>query len=185
MSAEKIYVQLLDGSTAWVPTKVDKLDLNRFKILEDGEYIDFPLKEWPLHLFEFWPGDIVETEPHKFSDGQIGQVASKLIEPGLWPERKFAEFKFKATMGQLNLNQVTADKFKDEINRIKTDNLKGKFFYPALLETVKKLDELNEKNKSLHTTKPINNTGFGFNLKVCVFLRRPQNLMDFALDKKK
>ena len=146
MSAEKIYVQLFDGSTAWVQIKVDKLDLNKFKILEDGEYVDFPLKEWPLHLFQFWPGDIVETAPHKFSDGQIGQVASKLVEPGIWPERKFAEFKFKASVGQLNLNEETASMFRVEINRIKRDNLKGDFFYPELLETVRKLDELNEKN---------------------------------------
>jgi len=145
MSAEKLYVQLLDGSTAWVTTKAEKLGENRYKILEEGQYLDFPVNEWPLHLFEFWPGDIVESEPHKFSDGQIGLVASKLIKPGQWPERKFAEFMFKATLGQLDINKETSDTFRHEIQRIKTDNVKGEFFYPAILETIKKLEELNGK----------------------------------------
>jgi len=33
-------------------------------------------------------------------------------------------------------------------------------------------------------TKPINNTGFGLNRKVWVYLLSPQNLLDFALDRK-
>lgn len=35
------------------------------------------------------------------------------------------------------------------------------------------------------TTTPIKNIDFGPNLKVCVFLRSPQNLWDFALERKK
>jgi len=142
MSTEKIYIQLLDDSTAWVPTKAEKLEENRFKILEEGEFLEFPLDEWPLHLFEFWPGDIVELGTHTFSDGHKGLIASKLIESGHWPERKFAEFKFKATMGQLEINEETADIFKLEIERIKSENSKGEFFYPAILGTIKKLEEL-------------------------------------------
>lgn len=44
-------------------------------------------------------------------------------------------------------------------------------------------DILGRKQQTL--TKPINNTGFGLNRGVCVFLRSPQNLWDFALDRKK
>ncbi len=48
-----------------------------------------------------------------------------------------------------------------------------------------KTQELSKLRESQFTTKPINNTGFGLNRRVSVFLLSPQNLWDFALDKEK
>ncbi len=118
----------------------EKIDESSFKILNDDEYLE--LSEFPLHLFEFWSGDIVEPKLYKLSDGRIDQVASKLVEQGNWPNRKFAEFKFKATIGQLEIKQESANTYREEIERVKTKNLEGQIFYPKILETIEKLEEL-------------------------------------------
>ena len=121
MGTQKIYVQLLDGTTVWVPVNSEKIGESRFKILDDDECLE--LSEFPLHLFEFWFGDIVEPKPYKFSDGRIDQVASKLVEQETWTDRKFAEFRFKATIGQLEIKQESANTYREEIERVKTENL--------------------------------------------------------------
>jgi hypothetical protein len=57
MTEEKIYIQLLDGSTSFVPVNATKLSDNQYEILDDKEfteYVDF------LYVDEFYPGDIVE-----------------------------------------------------------------------------------------------------------------------------
>jgi len=140
---EKIYVQLLDGTTVWVPIKAKKIDGLRFKILEGDKYLD--TVDFPLHLFEFWPGDIVELKPHTFTDGQSGQVASTLVVQGNWPDRKFSEFKYKATLGQLEINEKTVVKYRQEIERVHIEKLNGQFFYPGILETIEKLETLKTK----------------------------------------
>ena len=50
---------------------------------------------------------------------------------------------------------------------------------------VTQVKRAKQSAKSLMTTKPIKNKGFGLNRRVCVYLRCPQNLWDFALNKEK
>ena len=119
MSTDKIYIQLLDGSTAWASVDATKVADNQYKILDDKEFTDYVD---PLYLHEFYPGDTVELEPHTFMDGTKGQVAKKLVNMGQWSDRRFNEFKFKATLGQLTINQQTADKYQDEIARVKKEH---------------------------------------------------------------
>ena len=74
----------------------EKIDESSFKILDDDEYLE--LSEFPLHLFEFWHGDIVEPKLYKLSDGRIDQVASKLLLDSL----KFNKSRLTHTEKKLN-----------------------------------------------------------------------------------
>jgi hypothetical protein len=139
MSIDKIYVQLLDGSTAWALVDAKEIAYKQYEILEDKEYTNYID---PLYLLEFYPGDTVELGLHTFVDKTTGQVAKKLIKEGQWPDRKYSVFKFKATIGQLVIDKKTAGFYQNEIERVKKENLVGQFFYPSLIETVEKLDNL-------------------------------------------
>jgi len=133
---EQIYIQLLDGTTVLVPVNAIKLLNNQYEILDDKEFTGYFDSS---DIYEFYPGDIVELEQHKFSDGKTGLVATKLINIGQWSDRKFNEFRFKATLGQLKVNKQTADKYRDEISRILKQKSSGQFIYPDLLNTIDKL----------------------------------------------
>jgi hypothetical protein len=142
MTEEKIYIQLLDGSTAFVAVSATKLSDNQYKILDDKEftdYVDF------LYVHEFYPGDTVELGQHKFNDGSTGLVATKLITAGQWPERRLNEFKFKAVLGQISIDEQSADKYSNEINEIIKQKSIGQFVYPTLLDTVDKLVGMTKK----------------------------------------
>jgi hypothetical protein len=142
MTEERIFIQLLDGSIAFVPVRATKLSNNQYKILDDKEftdYIDF------LYVHEFYPGDIVELEQHLFNDGSTGLVATRLISAGQWPGRKLNEFKFKAVLGQVTIDKQSADKYSDELNQIIKQKSTGQFVYPALLDTIEKLLGLTKK----------------------------------------
>jgi hypothetical protein len=139
MSDEKIYIQLLDGSTAWIPINAKLISDNQYKILDDKEFTDYVD---PLYLHEFYPGDIVEISFLKFHDGNSVQVAQKIIAIRNWPDRQFNEFKFKATLGQLNINIQTAEKYKTQIDRLIKEHSGGQFFYPKLIEVAEKLKNL-------------------------------------------
>jgi hypothetical protein len=122
-----------------VPIDAKKVADNQYEILEDKEYTDYID---PLYLHEFYPGDIVELGFHTFVDGTTGQVAIRLIREGQWPDRKYNVFKFRATIGQLVKDKKTADFYQIEIERVKKENLNGQFFYPSLIDTTEKLDNL-------------------------------------------
>jgi hypothetical protein len=139
MSNNKIYVQLLDGTTVWAPVNAKRIDDNQYEILEDKEYTE---NINPLSLHEFYPGDIVEVGQHTFKNGTIGQVAKKLIKVGQWSDRKYNVFKFKATVGQITIDKETAELYQHEIDRLKNEQLNGQFIYPSLVVTVNKLYKL-------------------------------------------
>jgi len=135
---------LIDGTEVWVPIDAKLVQDDQFEIIENADFNNLDINE----LYEFFPGDIVESEQHIFMDGSKGQIAKKLISKGQWPDRKFYEFKFKATNGQLNIDKTTIQNYHDEIERIKKEYSAGQFFYPAIIETIDKLDNLiKNKNK--------------------------------------
>ena len=135
---QRIYVHLIDGTDVWVLVNVKPIQDARFEILENKEYNEIGKDE----LFEFFPGDIVEVEENVLSDGTKRQIAKKLISKGKWPDRKFSEFKYKAALKQLNIDKPTALIFREEIERIKTEYSKGQTFYPTIIETANKLNNL-------------------------------------------
>ncbi len=141
MTTEKIYIQLLDGATAFIPIEAMRLSSNQFQIVDNSEftaYID------PLYIHEFYPGDIVELGLHQFQNGSTGEVALKLIKAGQWPDRKLNEFKFKATLGQLSVDKETANKYRNEIEKIKTSITKGQAYYQGILDVIDSLEKLIE-----------------------------------------
>jgi hypothetical protein len=136
MKSEKIYIQLLDGVITWVPVEAKCVGGNQFIINEDKEYTDY---KDALYLFEFFPGDKVEVEYFSLPDEKVEKVAKNLLEAGSWSERKFNEFKFKAALNQLPIEEQSAFKYRNEIARVKNEQAGGQFFYPTLIETVNKL----------------------------------------------
>ena len=143
MTTEKIYVHLIDGTDVWVPVEAKQVESGQFIILENNEYTDYVDSNY---LFEFYPGDTVELGASSFIDSKKVQVAKRLIKKGQWQDRNLNEFKYKAAQGQLSIDQATADKYRDEIELIKKEHLAGQFFYPAIIETMNKLESLtNDK----------------------------------------
>jgi len=138
MTIQKVYVHLIDGTDVWVPINVKHIQNGQFEIIENKEYNEIGSDE----LFEFFPGDVVELDDHILSDGTKKQIAKTLISKGKWPDRKFNEFKYKATLKQLNIDQQTAQLFRVEIKRVKAEYSAGQIFYPTIIETVNKLDRL-------------------------------------------
>jgi hypothetical protein len=140
MTIQKIYIHLIDGTDVWVLINARYIQDAQFEIIENNEYNALDTKG----LFEFYPGDIVELDEHVLSDGTKRQVAKKLISKGQWPDRKFYEFKYKATLKRLNIDKQTAQFFRVEIERVKMEHSTGQIFYPTIIETVNKLDNLDQ-----------------------------------------
>jgi hypothetical protein len=145
LTTEKIFVRLLDGATCWVPVEALKISGNHYKILESSDFADF--EEFPDHIYEFWPGDIVELGDHEFMDRTTGKVASRLVEAGRWPDRKLREFKFRATLGLLRPDLETARHYSVEIQRLKDEISKGEFSYQLVLDYVRIFDAISELSK--------------------------------------
>lgn len=142
VTISKIYVQLLDGSTAWVPINGKQIADNVYQVLDDPEFDGW--EDHPLYIFEFYPGDLIELVEHTFSDGQIGLVAGRLVKEGEWKDRRMNEFKFKATFGQLIIDKQTAIKYRKEIERIKTDISNGEVFYNGIHDSIDNFKKLEE-----------------------------------------
>jgi hypothetical protein len=70
-----------------------------------------------------------------------GKVASRLISMGQWTDRNYIDFKFKATLGILEINHRNAIKFKQEIKRVKKEKSTGIFLYPAIIDTAEELSQ--------------------------------------------
>ena len=141
MITEKIYIQLLDGATAFIPVDAIRLSGKQFQIIDNSEFTDYID---PLYVHEFYPGDIVELGLQKFHDGSTGEVALKLIKSGQWLDRKLNEFKFKATLGQLKIDKSTANNYRNEIEKIKTSIAKGQTYYQGILDAIGSLEKLIE-----------------------------------------
>lgn len=135
---QKIYIRLIDGTETWVPINARVINNDQFEIIENPEFTDLDANE----LYEFLPGDIVELENHIFQDGTSEKVAKKIISKGQWTDRNYMDFKFKATLGLLKIDQETAKIYQQEIERVKKEKSTGQFFYPAIIETVDKLEKL-------------------------------------------
>ena len=134
---DKVYVRLIDGMTAWVPTNAHKLDDNKYLIMPDGEFDEND----PINLCEFIPGDIVALDKQTFQDGTTGLVCRQLIKPSNRPDKKYFDFLFKATLGQIEINNTSLDNFKTEIEKIKQQHSAGQYFYPAILSTIDQLEK--------------------------------------------
>lgn len=133
----QVYVQLIDGTSAWVPTNVQKLSENEYLILPENEFDE----NNPKYLFEFIPGDIVALAQQTFQDGTIGLVCKQLLKPSNRPEKKYFDFLFKATLGNIEINRTTIDYYKIEIEKIKQQQSAGQYFYPAILTTIDQLEK--------------------------------------------
>ena len=133
---------MIDGTETWVPINAKLINNDQFEIIENPEFNDLDTNE----LYEFLPGDIVELENHAFQNGTSGKVAKKQISKGHWSDRNYMDFKFKATLGLLNIDKKTAQIYQKEIERVKKEKSTGQFFYPLIIETVDKLEKLLKLN---------------------------------------
>jgi hypothetical protein len=138
-SIDKVYIHVIDGTDVFIPVDARKVASEQYQLLNDEMYADGD----PNCLFEFFVGDMVEVEQHRFADGKYGFVAKKLIQSGDREDRSYWEFKFKATVGQLPIDRHTVQKYKRDIERVKGEINQGQFLYPSLVETLKKLDNVS------------------------------------------
>ena len=139
MTINKIYVQMIDGTIGQIPINARQIIDDQYEILKDPEFESIDSNV----LFEFYPGDIVKLGQHKFSNGTNGQIAKELIRYSTQPDRKYWEFMFLATIDRLFINQDTFDKYAKEIERIKKEQVKGQFFYPAILDLIDRLFKMS------------------------------------------
>ena len=139
MKQEKVFVRLLDGTISWVPINSRQTDMDVYELVIDDQYLEY---EHPLCIYEFYPGDIVETKWQVFGDGSSGRVANTIVKFGGWPDRKFCNFKFKATIGDIEMSKDNAVFYQEEIKRIKEETSQGQLYYPKLTETIVELEKL-------------------------------------------
>lgn len=132
---DKVYVRLIDGAASWVPTNAHQLDDNEYLILLDEVFDESD----PTILCEFIPGDIVSVAQQTFQDGTTGLVCQQIVKPSNRTDKKYFDFLFKATLGQIEINTTTLELFKTEIAKIKQQRLIGQYFYPVILTTIDQL----------------------------------------------
>ena len=133
----EIYIPAIDGVTIWMPIKVKPLGDNQFLILNNNE---FDCTDYSI-LPKFIPGDIVIAQK-EFDKAENNQISLSLIKPSLHPDKKYFEFLFHATLGDLSNDKTNLNKYKAEILRVKAEYSKGRYFYPGILETIDKLENL-------------------------------------------
>lgn len=131
-------MRLIDGTEALVPIDAKLIQDDQFEIIGNAEFDNLDANE----LYEFFLGDIVELDNHVFQDETKRKVTKKLISKGLWTDRYYNDFKFKTTLGQHTIDIKTAQIYQQEIERVREEYSTGKFFYPAIIETVDKLEKL-------------------------------------------
>ena len=132
--SKKIFIEMIDGTSAFLRVNAKKVGENEYKIESNKEFEQLESD----CLFEFFPDDIIKVKEHIFSDGTTGKVANELLKSGEWTNRKLNEFMFKATSGKLELNKLTLKKYSDEIEKVWNEK-DNRFFYPKLIETIKTL----------------------------------------------
>lgn len=135
---DEIYVSLIDATQVWFPVKAKPLGDNQFLILNNNEFDCSDYSSLP----EFIPGDTVSIERKKFESGDIKTVAASLIRPSSHPDKNYFEFLYHATIGDISVNKTSLDKYKSEINRVKHESQDGQYFYPAILETIEKFNNV-------------------------------------------
>ena len=140
---QKVYIHMIDGADARIPINARMIQDSQYEILDDSEFTE----AYPSVLFEFYPGDIVETGIQTLKDGKDVNVAKKIVSQGQWQNRKYYEFLFMATLERLKIDLHTVDKYRDEVERVKKEYSAGQFFYPATIDTVHKLDSLAGNKK--------------------------------------
>ncbi len=129
---------MIDGATCWTPAIAQHIAHNKYLILEN----DFFDQEDTSVLPEFIPGDTVEVIEHLFSGKTKGLLAMSLVSSSNNPKRKLFEFLFKAAKHTLPIDAETKRDYSQQIQFIRERRLGGEFYYPTILDTIKKLEVL-------------------------------------------
>jgi hypothetical protein len=133
----KINIPAFDGVSLRMPIKAKSLGNNQFLILNNNE---FDCTDYSF-LPKFIPGDIV-LAPMEFDEGENKNIDLSLVKQSSHPDKKFFEFLYHATVGDLATDKTSLTKYKAEIHRVKDEYAKGRYFYPSILETIDKLDSI-------------------------------------------
>ena len=129
---------MIDGVTCWAATKALHIESNTY-LIGDNDYFD---EGDSSVLPEFIPGDLVRTTEHEFSDKALGLLAKELVRPSGNPNKYLFEFLFKAAKQTLRIDMETKTNYSEQIQEVKERELSGEFFYPTILDTIRKLNEL-------------------------------------------
>jgi len=104
--SKTIYVRLIDGTLAFVPVEARQLDEQKFEITAN-QFLD--LEDDNTSLWEFFPGDIVES---KLQSNLI--IAERLLESS-FPNRDFHALLFRLVDSKGELNEVETATFQEQI----------------------------------------------------------------------
>ena len=131
-----IYVEMIDGTTCWAPSKAKLVDDNRYLILENDYFDENDTSVLP----QFIPGDMVTVVEHIFSDNKKGLLAKTLVQSSSNLRKRLFEFLFLATKQELSVNSETVKTYSQEIHFVRERLLAGELFYPSIVDTIQKLE---------------------------------------------
>lgn len=131
-----IHVKMIDGTTCWTPSKAKLVGDKQYLILENDYFDENDTSVLP----QFIPGDIVAVVEYVFSENKKGLLAKTLLRSSSNSRKNLFEFLFKATKQELPIDSETFRTYSKEIQFIKERQLAGEFFYPAIADTIQKLD---------------------------------------------
>jgi hypothetical protein len=139
MDTEELYIHMIDGIDNYIPIPAQTLDGVAYEILNDPIYEEVS----PIGaLFEFYPGDWVEVN-NDHTPLQEYQYAGPVISKGLFPDRKYYEFLYRATTQTLEFSDQNILEYQEEIKRVQGEINNGKVFYRNVRELLKHLEKLD------------------------------------------
>ena len=134
----EIYIRVFDEKIVLIPVKSKQLDDNQYLILNNNE---FDANDYSI-LPQFIPEDIVSVEENRLENGEIKNVAARLIQSSNHEDKRFFEFLFVAALADIAVNKNTFEKYRNEILRVKDEYVNGRYFYPEIIETIGKFDKI-------------------------------------------
>lgn len=144
-----LYVRYIDGSNAYFQVP------NRRR--EDGLYEILPHQEFDYEddstLFEFGPGDVVETVLFRFDDGAERRLASRLIKEGD-PRNVNKRLLFLIASGKPSVQDLISQYGEHRVRNIKSDIAQLKSIYPAISDWIdtntERIDDLCDRRDLPH-----------------------------------
>ena len=132
---EEIQIRIVGGIEEWINILVKEIGEEVYLVLENEVYTEV---NWGT-LFEFYPGDIIVANSDIFPTDEFRQGV-KLISTGDFPDRKYFDFLFHASIHKISSDENTLKKYVNEIERVRKEILEGKSFYRGVRMILESID---------------------------------------------
>jgi hypothetical protein len=131
----EIQIRIVGGREEWINIPAWEIREEVYLVMEDEVYNEVKFGT----LFEFYPGDIIIANSDIFPTDEFLQGV-RLITPGLFPDRPFLNFLFKAETEQISRDENSMKKYNEEISRVRKEMLGGKSFYRGVRKIIESID---------------------------------------------